>query len=363
MLSNELASAVAPFKLMMNKGALSPSYRCLVLQPDQIRGASNYAVLEVDVDLGLGGKTLCVDASNFLAIIASLPEKKEIILTGGDRVLSWACGAAKGRLALMPEIKVASIEAPADKRRAWQPQPPFREALELGTLSAGSDSMASAGLHGVVIDNRNKLRVLACDGVTVSDAIVLDKPLKNWPPMVTISPDGAALLHFLLRDKKLSVSCDEKAIHASGTGFRALIKQVAPLKHDIASLLGSYQEAEIVVEIPSDRIAAFIKRVSAIAEIKKGVQVTVSASEGRMTLAFLEGAASADEYYLVDGLKVPDLPEVLIDASKMARALSHATEIVLDHAARSVIILRGLGSDRNEADEVCAFSYLISGRK
>jgi DNA polymerase III sliding clamp (beta) subunit (PCNA family) len=361
MLSNDLARLIAPYKQMINKGALSPTYRVLKLQGWSIIGASNYAVLEVDAELLLD-PPVCVDAANFIAIISSLPDNQEVELSAEDGVLAWKCGQAKGRLAIMPEVKLMGIDRkPA--RGGWVPTPPFREALDLGSISAGNDSFASAGMAGIVIDNREKLRVYACDGATISDAIVLDDPLPGCPATVTVSPPGAELLHTLLRDKKAVVEFDAKSIFASGADFKCLIKQVAPLKNDIAKMLAIYQDAEVVAEIPSDRIAAFIRRVGALSEKKREVHVTIAASKGMMTMAFLEGAASADEYYLVDGLNIPDLPEVLVDAGRMARALVHCTEIVLDHAERGILILRGIGEHQNDAGEVCEFSYLISGRK
>jgi hypothetical protein len=372
MLSTDLARAIAPFRQMMNKGALSPTYRSLRLEADIIYGCSNYAVLEVKVDLGIDGASVCVDASSFLAIIASLPDKQEITLSVEDSVLLWKCGQAKGRLAVLPEINIPLIHKVADrtilsrpaKRGAWTPTPPFREALELGAISAGSDSYASAGLYGIVIDNREKLRIYASDSATISDAIVLDEPLKGCPDIVTISPEGAELLHALLRDKKATVEFDDKSIFVRGADFQCIIKQVAPLKKDISKILENFSAAETVAEIPADRVAAFIKRVAAISENKKTTHVTIAASAGQMTMAFVEGTAAADEYYLVDGLAdLPDLPEVLVDGGKMARALSHCTEIVLDHVERALIILRGLGEAQNAAGEVCEFTYLISGRK
>ena len=87
---------------------------------------------------------------------------------------------------------------------------------------------------------------------------------------------------------------------------------------------------------------------------KKASTVGIGATDGRLTLSFSEGATQSDEYYLVD--EIPDLAEVQIDAPKTARALQYVEEIILDHIASHVVVLRG------ESGGV-VFSYLISAKR
>lgn len=359
MLSTDLHKALAPFRLVSNRNALSPTYRSLEISPGIVRGCSNYAQLELALDIMPADKEpVVVDATAFLAVIASLPDNLEVDIETEDGVMVWSCGQAKGRLALLPGITMPVIERPVISRREaakrWTPTPAFRAALELGAISCANDSMASTGMFGIVIDNRKVLSVLSCDGATISHATVMDGVLDAAPALSVISPEAAVLLRMLLAsDGKLEF--EAKSLYFSNGMTKCLIKQLPPLKHDLASMLKKYETADIVAEVPTDRITAFIRRVGALTENKRNAHVSIGASDGRMTLSFEEGTASSEEYYLVEGLEIPDLPLVSLDASKTARALSHIDSIILDHVDRQVIILRG------GAEEV--FTYMVAGKR
>lgn len=367
MLSTDLNQALIPFKLMINKGALSQTYKSLELGPLVIRGSSNYAVLEVACGLlPQDDLPVVVDAGSFIAVVASLPEKKEVFLQVTEGALNWTCGEAKGKLALLPGIKMPFIDRPMlsrkDQDKRWAPPPSFRTALDLGSISAGNDSLNSSGMYGVVIDNRADLAVMACDGTTISHATVMEGSLKHCPLSVVISPEAVTLLRRLLQDSHGRIEFDEKSIFyaSTATGVRCVIKQLPPLKHDIVTMLAKYASIDIVAPIPSDRITSFIRRVGALADNRRLAHVSLGASKGRITLSFSEGTASSDEYYLVDDLKIPDLPPVQLDAEKTARALAHVSDMILDHVERHVIVM--MGSQTVDKNEVL-FSYLVSGRR
>jgi hypothetical protein len=365
MKSNELNKLLAPFKLLSNRAALSQTYRSLQISYDRIRGCSNFAVLEIATPLMNDDQpSFCVDAAAFMAVISSLPDKQEVALTADEGVMIWECGQAKGRLALLPEVKMPVIERKTEKGRKvlkWKPPESFRIALEVGGLSCGNDSMASSGMFGILIDNRTVPSISACDGATISHATIQESKIPNMPDQIVIAPDAAELLRLLLKDGG-GLEFDDKSIYYASTDVKCLIKQLPKLKHDIADMLAKYVDAEIIAAVPRDRISAFIKRVGALTENKRTAHVSLGASQGRMSLSFSEGTASSDEYYLVDKLEIPDLPEVQLDAGKTARALRFIDEVVLDHVERHVVVLRGT-SVLDEGDDQVDFIYLVSGRR
>jgi hypothetical protein len=367
MLSTDLNQALIPFKLMVNKGALSQTYKSLEIGPLVIRGTSNYALLEVACGLlPQDDLPVIVDATSFIAVVASLPDKKEVFLEVKDQVLLWTCGEAKGRLATLPGIKMPFIDRPMlarkDQDKRWAPPPSFRMALDLGAISGGADSLNSSGMYGIVLDNRKSLSVMACDGTTISHATVMEGTLKYCPPLVVVSPEAVVLLRRLLQDGHGRIEFDDKSIFyaSTPTGVRCIIKCLPQLKHDITTMLGKYEQGDIVAPIPGDRITAFIRRVGALADNRRLAHVGLGASKGRITLSFAEGTASSDEYYLVESAKIPDLPVIQIDAEKTARALAHVTEMILDHLDRHVIVM--LGAQEVDKNEV-VFTYMVSGKR
>jgi hypothetical protein len=203
-----------------------------------------------------------------------------------------------------------------------------------------------------VLDARDdRLWVRASDNITVSAAAV-DKPSCALPELITLSPDGASLLATLAK-RGGRLSFDDTTISYSDGTLRAVINQLPPLQHDLRGVLGNYDASNVVAPIPPARIAAFIKRAAALAETKGRYYVQIAASHGQLSLRFEQGLASSDEYYLVDGLTVPDLQAVALDALKLARALAHIDEVVLDHIDRQVLVLRGSKP---------TFRYLIAGK-
>lgn len=360
MLSKTLNNALAPFRLLASKTALSPTYRALEIGPESVRGCSVYGVVEVAIKLiDADWEPLTVDSAAFLAVVASMPEDKAVTLSTEPGALLWQCGQAKGRLALLPAVRIPLVkldQSPKALKRAWQPPETFQLALELGGLSAAVAGLAAAGMYGIVLDNRRAYSVMACDGTTISHATVLAGSLPNTPDLVVISPEAAALLRLLLKDPEGRVQFDEQSVYFISPSTRAVIKQLPQLKNDIATMLDRFGDEAIVATLPKDRATAFIKRVNALAETKSLAHIGLSASQGQIALTFNEGTASSDEYFLVEDLDIPDLPEVQIDAAKTARALRYIDEIVLDHVDKHVVVLRGGTDDM-------PFTYLISGKR
>jgi hypothetical protein len=360
MISNEFTRLLAPFRQLSNKSALAVTYRSLELSGFEISGAARHGMMAVQGDFGIPeGPPIYVDANTFISILGSLPKDHEVELNLEDGgVLGWACGSAKGRLALlkipeMPHIEPQALDS--DASVGWKPTVAFAEALRLGMLSCGNESLASIGAYGVVLDNTGDLCVYSSDNVTISSAFLEDSKPIDGPPTLTFSPEALGLLATVMNPKneQAGMAFTEQHIYYVDESYRLLIKQIAPLKINIGAVFERFTSSDIMVEIPRDRITAFIKRISAISE-SKATTILIGASKGKLNMSFSDGLASSEEYYLVDELEVPDLPPIELDAAKIARALAHTTHIVLDYIGDNVLILQG-------ADPI--FQYIISGKK
>lgn len=354
--SSTLRTLLAPFKQMVNTHALSSAYRTLKLTPETITAQSGFGVMSAQATLGITEECY-VDAAVFLTVMESLPENQNVKLKINKGNLDWSCGQSKGRIASVVIENFPELERTRNKKRAWQPPLEFAEALELGALSCESSTLATIGMYGVVIDNRDGLCVYSSDNSTVSACAVGSGDIKvaAMPKLVTLLPEAAGLLVAVLKtatDAWLEFS--EKDVFLSSENMTLLVAQSAPLQQDIAKILEQYLSGETSVEIPPQRVQAFIKRVGALAESKKHIDLFLHIKEGRIALSFSEGVASADEYYLAEALKgVKNFAPVAVGAASVARALRYIQEIIVDYVERHVIVLRG---------ESPTFYYMVAGK-
>jgi len=353
MISDELMDRVKPFHLLCNPRAISETYRSLEIGPTAIRGCASYGVLEAAIDLPL--ELPCVvDAAKFLAVVASLPEHADVAITMQGTALAWRCGSGRGKLDTIAGI---TIPPHYEKLLAGQPRSVstgLKHALDLGSLSCGSNALTSMGLFGVVINGaESPVKVYSCDNTTISSCVVDGDMPEDLPNSVTLSPAACKLLQAILSPRLGAVIFEGNQILYADGVYKLRLEQLDPLPHDIAAYEKPYQTAEITVPIPKERVAAFVKRATAMAESKRATHVDVAVTEGRLNLAFVAGGSDTDEYFLVDGLDPAlNLGPVKLDAAKLGRALQHADKLVLDHFERSVVVLRGDG-DR--------FMYSITG--
>lgn len=369
MISAHLADILSPFAQLSNKHALSSMYKCMEVGPKLIRACSAFGILEASISIGMPER-IWIDAIMFQSVIKSLPEKEEVEFELKGGALHWTCGMADGKLALMgaqtlPEIDLSSIESDGgtEIERPWLPTKDFVDALELGGLSCGSAGMASAGVYGIALDNRDDLRIISSDNITVSSCIVGEK-VAAFPDMTVLSPDAVAMLLAVIdgnvskpgngKEHCAEIFIESTAVYCVNKAFRLFLRPIAALQHDLRALTGNYGAAEVITDLPRDALGSFIKRAAALAESKQRTYITLSAASGALSLSFMEGAAASDEYYLAADLNVPELPSVKLDGARVARALAHVDQLVLDHVDRGVIVLRG---------KEPPFSYMISARQ
>jgi hypothetical protein len=352
MLVKEMNAALSPFKLLCAKNALAPQYKALELSPNKIRGCSTFGRAEVMVATGVPTVTY-VDAWTFINVVHSLPGDAALEFATDGNVLNWKAGASRGRLA---QLTVADMPGIADEEGSpYQPDPDFVNSLTLGALSSGDTAMATVGAFGVVIDATGDLpAIMSTDNTTMSCCYFKPATAFKLAKPVTLSPDAVALLGSQINTKGL-IAFAENNVHYVDDWIELVVTQVPPLTKNLKAIVAGYNSANTCVKIAPEAISAFVKRAGALAESKRDTHVVLSASNGQLGLSFSQGAASADEVYLVESLQLPNVAEIHLDGAKLARALQNVDHLVLDHIDRGVLVLRG-GKDN-------CFHYLISGKK
>ena len=363
MKSSELVTALAPFALIANKHALSSAYRSIILSAKLVRGCSSDALIELDIDMPFDKPPdagVYVDAESFITIIKSLPDEEVKLSPLAGGVLAWECGAAKGRLATAVIKDSPKLSLDTSGAIPYEPTDAFYQALDLGAMACDNVALISTGLYGVVIDNRDDLAVIASDNRSASAAFCGSK-IANAPDLMTFTPDALELLRCCITydSNVCQLTFNDKECNVVSGPLRATIKQVPLFKHDLRAIVKHYSSSDVILPIPRDRIAAFIKRAAVITEAKRMATVTLGGSDGRLTLSFEEGLASSEEYYLVENVKIPDIPPLMIDSARLARALTYIDHVVLDHVDRLVLVLRNTPA----SDDDVLFSYLLVGKK
>ena len=347
MKSSELCALLRPYKAVINPRALSPASRVIEIGP-KLRANCDWACIESRY--GAEHAPVFVDGASFIATIESLNNDDEFIDTLSENVLEWRCGRAAGKFALIPDIEMAAYSRRV--KQPWATSENFKKVLQLGMLSAGSSALATVGLFGVSIALANeRISVMASDNMTLSYSECAAAKLSG-PPIVTLTPEGTDLLALLMQ-ADTTIELDTQAVHIASALYKARINQIDPIRSKISETLQTFQSASVKVKLPRERIAAFVKRASALAEAKRHTAVWIGATKGKLTTSFSEGIATTEEDYLIDDLDIPDLAPVQVDASKFARALSGSEFLILDHIKKHVLVLH---SDKPQ------FRYLISAR-
>lgn len=350
MKASELRDAISPFTGIVNKHALSPTYRALRLAPTYIRGCAAYGTMELEMATGLDSETH-VDGDAFLQVLRSLPSA-DLEMRASEGSLHWKCGAARGQLALLGD----KIEIPAP---AWpegieaQKVPDgFARMLELAALGCGSVALLSVGLYGITLSNRSDgLYGYSSDNVTIAAARVGDKI--PGPESLTLSPDAVRLAGMLSGRGDLAAAFDADSFYLQTPSTRCVIRQVPALKFNLKDVVSPFLTREVQVELDREVILSFIRRAEALAEERGKTEVNISVSEGAVRLGFSEGKSSSEEYYLAEGVAAAEIAPISIDARRLSRALARASHIVFDQADKAALVLRG------ESE----FAYVISGKK
>ena len=294
-----------------------------------------------------------IDGMTLIAVVDSLPQGQEIELEADSNVLNYSAGSARGRLALLAIDGMRSV--PRVREEGWEPGTSFIRALELGAMSCDSEALATIGMYGIAIDRRKKVGIVrSTDNITISSCEFDSSKFKSGPELMVIVPDAANLLSTVMAPQGKMVITGN-GIHYQDACLRCFVGPTDDLRMDLAAIRDPLPAPKTLVSVPRERVMAFAKRAAALAENKRGVVVQLSTSEGRLVLGFEEGSAQAEEFYLIDEVKVPDLEPIKLDGQKLARALQHVTEVALDYMSEKDMLMF-------RAKEP-PFEYLIMGKR
>lgn len=337
MLATELSRKLSPFGAIVNESALSVNYRALYLTPTFVCACAAFGSLEMMIEIGLD-REIYIDATTFLNVIKSLPAA-ELELTATDAALKWKCGSSHGQIALLNQGVVVTRPEWPEKTKFVLTDKAFGKALDLSSLSCGSTSLLSVGLYGIVLDNSTNLTGYSSDNNTFSSACLGGK-LKGNPDTCCLSPESAKLIGMLSGRDKAAIAIDgTTSVFMKTVDAKLVIKQIPPLKFDIKGGVAGFRGEKMKINLHRDVVTAFIRRAEALAEDHKRAYVDISVDNGAVRLAFAEGKASSEEFYLVEGGPEGSVAPITVDSRRLARALAHATSIVFDY--HEALVLRG----------------------
>lgn len=345
MLSHDLKARLNPFKHFIDRHAVNPVYRTIEVGAVQIRACVAWGIIAAEVTFDIA-TPIYVDRAAFLLVVQSLPKSQEIKLSVDGAALAWACGNARGRLALAPAVAMPMIAWPDKELLPFPIQ--LRQAMELGSISCYTSALAAFGMFGIVFDQRETCTVSSTDNTSLSTGWIQTPLLPALPDISTLSPYAVNFLHDIIVDGGL-LGSDSKAWYYVDDTYSCKVGMVPPVKSDLKSVRDKYASSDIVIPIPQEPLERYIKRALALSEAKQTARVRISIKGGQLILGFQEDTTTTDEYFVVDN--VPDIAPIILSTSKTARALAHVNEIVLDHASRGVLLFRS-----------AAFDYLLCGQ-
>jgi hypothetical protein len=351
MLAPDLSKKLAPFAAIVNPRALSINYRAIRISPKFINACAAFGALEVAIETGLD-KEIFVDGDSFLQVLKSLPPSEFEMHISNEQTLSWKCGAARGQLALLNE-KVEVVRPEWLEKTEFVPiGSNFGKSLDLASLSCGSTALLSVGLYGILLDNEGSLTGYSSDNNTMASARLGSK-IESAPAACCLAPDGAKLVSMLANQEKSMIAIDGKnSVFVETPDTKLVVKQIPPLKFDIKKVVLGFQSQEIKIDLNRDVITKFIRRAEALAEDRGQTSVAISVDNGSVRLTFAEGKSSSEEYYLAEGQTEVNVVPITVDSRRLSKALSQASVIVFDYAAKDVLALRG-------AED---FIFILSGK-
>jgi hypothetical protein len=348
MKASELSKVLTPFKHLVDPKAIDPLFRTLELTANRVYGQSIYAQLDTAAAIGVS-EPCFVDGTTFISVVESMPGDSDIVFKAMPNGLGWKCGNASGTLNQLP---AATLDKNSNRRgkNVWKVNESFTKALGIGAIACNKN-MAQANMFGVVLNN--SLGVIgSSDSTTIARASFDNTGAPTFD--TTLSLAATELLESAAIAEGGSIEYTDKGLMYRDATTNLLVATIDPLKYDIIEMANTYPvPGKITTGIPRDLVASFIKRAAAMAEIKQYTYVTMSGEKGRISLSFAEGASSTDEYYMVAGSKLPNLPPIKLDAMRLARALSQADDMVLDYLDKNVLVLV------NKAE---TFRYIVAGR-
>jgi hypothetical protein len=348
--SPAIAQKLKLIAAIADRHAMTPQYRALALAPHDGRTAvwvyAPFAALRCIVDLEIE-EEVRVDANDFMLILKGLAPTKFTVAVKNN-ALHWRCGPSHGHLPLLdPTIDLPTPVYNDEKLELLGSE--FGERLRLGALAAGTARQAI----GVQIENHDgSAYAYASDSATIS-MCRLGGPLPTTEPL-TLKPEAAAILADLARKQKpVLVACNPNSVYCLADDLQLQLNQLPPLDYRLADKIRPYLKHEITMPLYHEAVIGFIRRAEGLAEARQQTEVEIRIEAGKVCFAFREAAGSIEEHYVAEGGPKITMPPIRIAARRLTRALRDATQLVFDHADKSVLVLRDGAKD---------FVFGISGR-
>jgi hypothetical protein len=346
MQASEIYQQLRPFTLLAHEKLLSPSYKALHITPTSVRGHSPFGIMEVEVALGIDAEAY-VDTARFLQVLSTAPAGDFRLLVE-DNKLSWLCedpSEAKryemtGSFSLIAgDITIPPL--PWDGRGTMVPVTEgFGRGLQLAALGCGSQAYISVGLYGVAIENEpDGLYAYASDNNAIASCRLGDRN-DAFADKITLAPDALALLAEVSRgDTAVSLTGD--SIYCQTPTTKLMIRRKADLKSDLRAIAGALRGQQRSLPIDRESLAAFVRRVDALAEDKSKARMSMSVEEGATKLFYEDSISFSAEYYLVQSEEPFDINPIQLEPRRIFRALGAADRVVFDYVDRHALVFRG----------------------
>jgi hypothetical protein len=340
-----------PFRLVCDPHSLEPKYRMVLVEPKQVSASTAKAAMVSQYALNID-QPFALEVANLYSVAASLPPDAELEFELQDSVLNWSCGRSRGRLATKPPFTVDPLpEMPKDDIDCSQT---LSTLFQFGALSCSNQALSTIGLYGMsVVPDGDHLWCFSSDNVTIAAARMATPKGLTLKDTMTVGAPETALLASLAARTKSFMAFTPKAIFFQDADYDAVIHLVKPLNHNLYDLATKYLADDAVHDINKERVQAFVKRATFLAETRQNAIVIVHAEGESLTLEFNEQLAQTEEHYpITEGFKVNEPVSVAVDAVKLAKALANCDQLLLDNMDKHVIVFRAKNS---------SFHYIISG--
>lgn len=349
-----LADVLEPFQYVCDANSLATDYRRLFITNNRIKARSARASIDAMYSLGLNDP-FSIDFGLLYPLIKSLNASgnKEIKFEFEGMSLSWEAGAAHGKLSVTEPKEVDMLpRSPSNQGLSASKQ--LVRTLDLGCIACSNSALESIGLHGMImLEDVGKAFCISSDNVSIACASMPIEEGQIQSGVTTVKPQDAQLLSVLASREGGKLVFQENAIYYSDLAMRAIVHPVPALPHSLYEICSRNFEADRIAKLPKDRIAAFVKRATALTENREHCSVIVRAADSQITLEFTENRASSEEMYLLENVRVESPTEVMVDAVKLGKALLNCDEMLLDNMHKSLLVFRSANQ---------SFHYLLAGR-
>ena len=342
----ELSALLAPFSTIVNRHAMSDTYRTLEIGKDYIYACAPWGTLEVDAELG-NTKPFWVDGERFIGVIKGMPNEEVVLKLGNNLIITAGDDADRVVLPIFGKLDLPKrldwnpfLKEPSDLPKGWEGK--AVEGLQLGSLACGPQSMMSAGVYGTAFDfDDGGLMLSSSDSITMATAYVAGFTHPDWPDKLALVPEAMVALAAVLKQKGAHNKIEFKSdlVQVNAGPFYLALKPAPLLKTDILQICARFPSREASTKIPTKEVESFITRIGILSEAKQHAYVVLRISPTKLTLEFEEGAASSERRIDVEAQNVTeDLPPIKLDAFRMARALAHAGQIGFEYIEQGTLI-------------------------